>query len=131
MSKMPTERTLLQYACVLGASGVALGAFGAHALKETLEKKGTQSYWNTAVLYQLVHAAVMLGIHDLSIQFMPIDRAVYRLSGKLLLAGVCCFSGSLYGLALEIGPKKILGPTTPVGGLLMIASWLVLGFKKR
>jgi uncharacterized membrane protein YgdD (TMEM256/DUF423 family) len=126
----PIDNRLLQYASLLGASGIAAGAFGAHALKGTLEKKsGAQGIWNTAVLYHLIHSTAMLGLHTLATQ-QPSSAAKFRLAGNLMLAGVCMFSGSLYGLALDLGPKALLGPTTPIGGLLMIGSWLVLGLKR-
>jgi uncharacterized membrane protein YgdD (TMEM256/DUF423 family) len=118
---------LLQYASLLGASGIAAGAFGAHALKATLEKRNAVGYWNTAVLYHLVHSAAMLGLHSLYVQS---PQSKYRLAGNIMMTGVCMFSGSLYGMALELAPKALLGPTTPLGGLVMIGSWLVLGFKR-
>ena len=137
------NNSLLQYASLLGASGIAAGAFGAHALKGTFEKKpGSAGIWSTAVLYHLIHSVAMLGLHALHVQEQQqqhllhsskiLDAAggKYRLAGNLMMTGVCMFSGSLYGLALDLGPKAILGPTTPVGGLIMIGSWLVLGFKR-
>jgi uncharacterized membrane protein YgdD (TMEM256/DUF423 family) len=125
----PFDNRLLQYASLLGASGIAAGAFGAHALKDQLEKRNSLSIWNTAVLYHLIHSAAMLGIHSLYVQ-QPASAGKFRLAGNLMLTGVCMFSGSLYGMALDLGPKALLGPATPVGGVLMIGSWLVLGFKR-
>lgn len=121
-------KVLLKYASFLGVSGIAAGAFGAHALKGRLEKHNSMGTWNTAVLYHLIHAANMLSLHALSVSSGHSSK--YRLAGNLMLSGVSLFSGSLYGLALELGPKSILGPTTPIGGVLMIASWAVLGLKR-
>lgn len=103
---------------LLGFSGVALGAFGAHALKETLTARGTLGSWQTAVLYQLVHAAALLALSG---------RAP---GGKITgiawcwVIGTVLFSGSLYWLAL--GGPKFLGPLTPLGGLGLLAGWLLI-----
>ena len=58
---------LLKYASLLGATGIAAGAFGAHALKDTLAKRGTLGTWQTAVLYQLVHATALVGLYSMVI----------------------------------------------------------------
>ena len=86
--------------------GVALGAFGAHALKDKLDARGHE-VWRTAVLYHLVHAV-----------------AIYARGQQawLFLAGIVVFSGSLYLLALT--GQSWLGALTPVGGLLFLAGWL-------
>eukprot|EP00035_Acanthoeca_spectabilis_P019861 m.429984 g.429984 ORF g.429984 m.429984 type:complete len:112 (-) comp17102_c0_seq1:116-451(-) len=103
-----------EWAAVLGASGVTLGAFGAHALKETLAARGTTDSWKTAVLYQLVHAVALLAL--------PENRAGTTV--QLWTAGSILFSGSIYGLSL--GGPRILGPVTPIGGLCFIGGWLLL-----
>ena len=134
---MPASESLQQYAAALGASGVALGAFGAHALKDSLTKGNHTETWRTAVAYQLFHATALLGVSALAATRNSSSGAAGddKNDGQLLLlkAGQCMafgtllFSGSLYGLSLSIGPKKILGPTTPIGGLLMISGWVMLG----
>ena len=106
---------LQTYAAVLGATGVALGAFGAHGLKGRLSDKLLEN-WKTAVLYQLLHAVALLGV-----------PRKYKTAGQCMALGTVLFSGSIYCLCLEVGPKKVLGPTTPLGGLLMIAGWSLLG----
>lgn len=89
--------------------------------KSTIDSMGT---WNTAVLYHLIH---MLSLHSL---YESSDlSSKYRLAGNLMLSGVSLFSGSLYGL--ELGPKSVLGTTTPIGGVLMTAGWAVLGLKRE
>ena len=113
------------YASILGASGIATGAFGAHALKKTLEEKGTLPYWNTGVLYHLLHATAMLGLHAAAKNAN--SKGLYLRAGNLMMVGTTLFSGSLYMLSLEIGPKALWGPTTPIGGLFMIGGWVVLG----
>jgi uncharacterized membrane protein YgdD (TMEM256/DUF423 family) len=127
---------LRKCAGLLGATGVGAGAFGAHALKEFLNKRGQTDNWKTAVLYQLFHAAAVLGVAALCENGRhgeAKDKGLssvgqqYALGGQLMTAGTILFSGSIYFLCLGIGPKPILGPTTPIGGLLMIGGWLVVG----
>lgn len=115
-----TSDWLRKAAALLGASGVALGAIGAHAFKDTLNKRGTLSNWQTATVYQLFHASALLGLAAQGDSVKP-------LAGQLLAAGTTMFSGSIYCLCLGIGPKALLGPTTPLGGLLMIGGWVVAG----
>ncbi len=119
-SSSSNSENLRKVAAVLGASGVALGAIGAHAFKETLTKRGTTASWQTATMYQLFHATALLGL-------AAHGHTVAPLAGKLLAAGTVMFSGSIYCLSLGIGPKAILGPTTPLGGLFMIGGWVVIG----
>jgi uncharacterized membrane protein YgdD (TMEM256/DUF423 family) len=127
---MTASDQLRGIASILGATGVGLGAAGAHGLKSMLEKKGMQASWNTAITYQLFHAAAILGVSALCKAY-DIDKSdpppnVVR-AGQLISAGTVMFSGSIYLLCFGIGPKKIVGPTTPLGGLLMIAGWSMLG----
>jgi uncharacterized membrane protein YgdD (TMEM256/DUF423 family) len=97
---------------------VALGAFGAHSLKATLEANGTREIWNTAVLYHLAHAIVLV--------ILALHPAPLRLASALLTAGIVVFSGSLYLLAIT--NVKWLGAITPLGGLCFLAGWLWLIF---
>lgn len=113
-----TPRPLLLAAGLLGFTGVALGAFGAHGLKATLEAAGQLHNWEKAVFYQLVHAVALLALAN-----WP-NPAIRRI-GACWVAGVVLFSGSLYSLALG-GPIKILWPVTPLGGLALLAGWLFL-----
>jgi uncharacterized membrane protein YgdD (TMEM256/DUF423 family) len=101
------------------ALAVVLGAFGAHALNDRLVAAGQLESWRTAVLYQALHALALIALG-----LMP-PRLAPAAVGWLFLFGTVCFSGSIYGLALE-GPKGVLGPLTPLGGLLLIAGWGVL-----
>lgn len=97
-----------KFGLVLGFLGVALGAFGAHALQGRLDERG-QELWRTAVAYQMWHALAILAVSD-------------KGSKGLFAAGVAVFSGTLYALAL--GAPRPLGMVTPVGGLLLLAGWL-------
>ena len=107
-------------AAFCGFTGVLLGAFGAHLLRGILEKSGTTQIWQTGVFYHLVHAVALLVLSG----WNPVPRAAYT----LMLMGVIIFSGSLYILALT--NLRWLGAITPVGGLAILASWLVLSFRK-
>lgn len=119
---------LKQVASLLGASGVVLGAMGAHGLHSKLVERGMLENWRTAVLYQLFHATAVLGVSALcETSSSPHDLRLKR-AGQLLTLGTTMFCGSIYLLCFEIGPKKILGPATPIGGMVMISGWVMLGF---
>ena len=107
--------TLLRIAAILCFLGVALGAFGAHALKATLQESGMLEVWNKAVLYHLLHAValVALTLHGAG------NRAAYF----LIAAGILFFSGSLYAMALIPQLRDWLGAITPIGGLCFLAGW--------
>mmetsp|Transcript_31447 Transcript_31447/g.69075 ORF Transcript_31447/g.69075 Transcript_31447/m.69075 type:complete len:135 (+) Transcript_31447:116-520(+) len=131
---MSDSDLLRKLAAALGATGVAAGAFGAHALKATLEaKKGGVENWRTAVSYQLFHATAVLALSALSSASsgeLSKDKLVasggsFATAGKMMTIGSVLFSGSIYCLTLDVGPKKLLGPVTPIGGLLMIGGWVM------
>lgn len=111
------QRTILALAGTAGATGVALGALGAHALSPRLGE--AMSTWQTAVDYHLVHALALLVL-----AFADGLGRAREIAGWLFAAGLVCFSGSLYGLAL--GGPALLGPVTPIGGVAFIAGWCVL-----
>jgi uncharacterized membrane protein YgdD (TMEM256/DUF423 family) len=92
---------------------VALGAFGAHSLKRTLETHGMLDVWNKAVLYHFVHAVALL--------VLALYGAANRSAWWLLFAGILIFSGSLYVMALT--NLRWLGAITPIGGLCFLAGW--------
>lgn len=119
MMQSISSQAWIQLAGVLGALGVALGAFGAHALKARLTPEQL-SAWETGVLYHLLHTAVllMLGLYAAATQ-RPVTPAA-----PLFTAGILLFSGSLYALAL--GGPRLFGPVTPMGGLCFIAGWVAL-----
>jgi uncharacterized membrane protein YgdD (TMEM256/DUF423 family) len=106
---------------LLAATGVALGAFGAHALKARLPAE-LLATWNTAVQYHLWHALGLIAT-GLAAALVA-DGPWLRAAGTLLLAGILLFSGSLYALAL--GAPKALGAVAPFGGLALILGWLAL-----
>jgi len=121
------RKTLLA-GVILGFLAVALGAFGAHALKPRLLEAGRLDTWQTAAHYQLVHAVLLVA---LALPSLPTTRS-RRLASGFLVTGVLLFSGSLYLLCLtRLGP---LGAITPLGGLFLLAGWaslLVWGLGQR
>ena len=106
---------------ILALGAVLFGAFGAHALKQTLIAHNSIQTWETAVQYQMWHA---LGLILLSL--ICERQALPKMIGPCLVIGTLLFSGSLYGLALD-GPNW-LGPITPLGGLCLIAGWALLAY---
>ena len=113
------SRRVLTIAGVLLALATLLGAFGAHALKAQLPQDRLQIY-ETAVRYQFLHA---LGLLAIGVLLRSSDSDLLRWCALLVLAGIVLFSGSLYLLAFG-GPRP-LGIVTPVGGLLLIAGWVL------
>ena len=115
----PSSRLSLLAGALLAALGVALGAFGAHALRGALDATA-QGWWQTAVQYQMWHA---LGLLAIGAARVPGSR----FAAPLLAAGTLVFCATLYLMAL--GAPRWLGAITPVGGSLMIAGWLVLAWR--
>lgn len=128
MSESDISNFLLKSAALLGSSGIGLGAFGAHALKAKIESRSPSlglENWKTAVMYQLFHASALLALSSISRGNKSMSSSLER-SGRMMLLGSVMFSGSIYCLCLNIGPRKLMGPITPVGGLFMIGGWLTL-----
>ena len=117
-----TARLLLQLAGLFGALGVAIGAFGAHALHDTLMRAGRLDTFETAVRYQFYHALALLAIGVLWAA-RPELRALGT-TGVLWAGGIVVFSGSLYALCFT-GITK-LGAVAPIGGLLLLGGWVYL-----
>jgi len=112
----------------LMAIAIVLGAMGAHALEKQISPKLLESY-KTGVLYHVFHALALI-VMGLLIRIE--NNTKYSLVGWLFLAGIVCFSGSIYALSTrEISGLEVsfLGPVTPLGGLIFIAGWIVLGIK--
>jgi len=102
-------------------AAVALGAFGAHALKGRLSPE-MLAVWHTAVEYHVFHALGLLAVGLVAAQ-LP-GSALLKWSGWLMLAGILLFSGSLYALALT--GVRWLGAVTPAGGTAFLAAWALL-----
>ncbi len=105
--------TMIRIAAALCFLAVALGAFGAHSLRSTLETHGMLDVWNKAVLYHFIHAIALLAL--------ALYGTINRGAWWLLFAGIFLFSGSLYLLALS--NVRWLGAITPLGGLCFLAGW--------
>ena len=121
-------RLALPAAALLMAAAVALGAFGAHALKARLPPDAL-ALWQTAVNYHAWHALGLLATATLMLQVE--GRRTIRLAAACFAVGIVLFSGSLYALAL--GAPRAFGAVTPLGGAAFIAGWiaLALGVARR
>ena len=118
---------------VLGLLGVAIGAFGAHALKATLIERGMMQAWETGSRYHLLHAMALVGVAAW-VRGVEASHGARLMdwAARLWCLGIVLFSGSLYWLAL--GGPRWLGPVTPFGGVALMAGWLLLAiaaFSKR
>lgn len=123
-----TLKIAFLFAAFAGALGVVLGAFGAHALRGSIEPRLIETF-QTAVQYQLIHALALLLV-SLTMGWLGQSLSL-EISAYAFMAGIILFSGSLYGLVLT--EMKWLGPVTPLGGLCLIVGWLALlvgGFRQ-
>lgn len=111
----------IRVAAVLGALGVAMGAFGAHGLKERLDAYSLDVY-QTAVTYQMYHVPALLAVGLLGLAGR--GSPSLSLAGWSFFLGILIFSGTLYVLSLT--GLRWLGAITPIGGLLLIVGWVVL-----
>lgn len=114
-------RGFLMLAAFFGFTGVGLGAFAAHGLKNRLSPEYL-AIFHTGVTYQLVHTLALLGVALLATQ---IPGRLVTWAGASFAIGILLFSGSLYVLTLT-GFSKF-GIVTPFGGLAFLAGWLCLG----
>jgi len=112
---------LFRIAALLCFLAVALGAFGAHGLKGTLETHGMVDVWNKAVFYHFIHAIALL--------VLALYGAANRGAWWLFFGGIFIFSGSLYLMALT--NVRWLGAITPLGGLCFLAGWAWLAIAPR
>ena len=112
----------LRVGALCGMVVVALGAFGAHALRETLDERALDIY-RTAVQYQAIHALAILLCGLLMRSF---DAPRLRIAAWLFLLGIVLFSGSLYLLAVT--DIRALGMVTPLGGVSFLGAWVMLAF---
>ncbi|MBX2966028.1 MAG: DUF423 domain-containing protein [Cyclobacteriaceae bacterium] len=117
---MNTKTTLLTGA-LMGLLGVALGAFGAHALKPMLLESGRLETFELAVRYQFYHAGALL-ITGILQHLFPVG--LLRWSALLFVVGILLFSGSLYALCFT--GVTAIAMITPVGGVCFIAGWLLM-----
>ena len=125
------NKILLIIACVSMFIAIVLGAIAAHYLKETIKLPDHKlESWKTAVFYQIVHSLSIMILFILA----HIMKTSFNLESTLFLLGFILFSFSIYGLTLNYIWQinilnKILGPITPIGGLIMLSGWMLLVFK--
>jgi uncharacterized membrane protein YgdD (TMEM256/DUF423 family) len=120
------NKTFLIIAALIGALTVALGAFGAHGLKDKLNEY-TLGIFETAVRYQFYHVFALLAV---GLLFQSYNNGWMLWSGRLFIAGIILFCGSLYVLIYFLANNnesmKWLGAITPFGGLCFIAGWVCM-----
>ena len=104
------------FSAIAGFFAVALGAFGAHALKDGFGEEQI-GWWETATRYLLAHAALATAIS-------AADAARFGTAAIILVLGAILFSGTLYVMAL--GGPRWLGAVTPIGGLGLLAGWALI-----
>jgi uncharacterized membrane protein YgdD (TMEM256/DUF423 family) len=114
-----TSRLFLLLSAILGATGVALGAYASHGLQRWASEVQVE-YFQLATTYQLLHAVALLAV---SIVALFISNRWIITSQIAFVLGITFFSGSLY-LYVFTG-TKMLGMITPIGGLLLIIAWLM------
>lgn len=117
------ERIFSGVGAVLAMVGVALGAFGAHALRGRLSPEDL-SIFETGVRYQMYHALALL---FLGWAWTRWPGTLTSAAGWLFVLGICVFSGSLYLLVLT--GQRWLGAVTPLGGLAFLAAWALLAWR--
>jgi uncharacterized membrane protein YgdD (TMEM256/DUF423 family) len=117
----------LVFAAFFGATAIILGAFGAHLLKKKLSTKQLQSF-ETGIKYQMYHAIILLVLGFQLKESSTIDQYIFL----AFIIGTLLFSFSIYGLVISSAKNKkikFLGPITPLGGLFLVAGWLLLFYK--
>ncbi len=114
--------------CFLGLSAVILGAFGAHALKESLTSDQLLSF-ETAVRYQMFHAIILLFVNI----YEGFSIKQKNTISYLFILGILLFSGSIYIIQLTSITAKSIWFVTPLGGLFFIIGWIsmLLVFAKK
>lgn len=122
MSITAVMRKWLFIAAMTGALGVVFDAFGAHALAGRLEPRAL-TIFATGSRYQLFHA-LAIGLAALAARGAA--KTLAQRAALLFFAGTVLFSGSLYAMALT--GVRVLGFITPLGGLALIAGWVMLAF---
>ncbi|MDZ7936393.1 MAG: DUF423 domain-containing protein [Emticicia sp.] len=115
------NKLFLQAGSLLGAVGVMIGAFGAHALKPMLTASGRFETFEIGVRYQFYHAIALVLIGILA-KHIPSKTLSY--GGYFILAGVLIFSGALYTICFT--GLNVFGAVAPIGGTFLVIGWLLL-----
>ncbi len=118
------NKRILVAGTILGILGIVLGAFGAHGLEKLVNADAVNTF-ETGVRYQIYHAFFLLILGGTSFVNLNTKKIVFY----LVIVGVLFFSGSIYGLAtneLSSFDFKTIAMITPIGGLLLILSWVMV-----
>jgi uncharacterized membrane protein YgdD (TMEM256/DUF423 family) len=118
--RMTFARSVVVAAALTGAAAVVLGAFGAHALRDSLDERALAT-WHTAVDYQFWHTLALLAT---GLWMRTASSRALRFASIAFCVGIVLFCGSLYLLAL--GAPRGFGAVTPLGGVAFITGWLAL-----
>ena len=120
------SKNIVVTAAILAAVTIAIGAFGAHGLKQLVSAESLATF-ETGVRYQMYHVLALLVIGFASVIPSTTKKWVFR----FFCFGMLLFSGSIYLLALKeqlLFSVSFLGPVTPIGGLLLILGWVRLAY---
>jgi len=118
------NKKLLITGAILGILGIVLGAFAAHGLEKLVDAKAIKSF-ETGVRYQMYHALLLLILGSTSYVSFKLKKVIFY----MVVIGVFFFSGSIYGLStneLTSFDFKSIAMITPIGGLFLIAAWIVM-----
>lgn len=119
------NKRIIIFASIFGVLAVILGAFGAHSLNKLISA-GDLDTWNTAVQYHFYHTLALLFLST----FSRFKSKAINAASWFFTFGILFFSGSLYFLAvksiLNFNNVGLIGPLTPIGGLLFILGWISL-----
>jgi uncharacterized membrane protein YgdD (TMEM256/DUF423 family) len=127
-SSYSLNKKIAAYACFILALGIILGAMAAHALEKLISAEQLNSF-ETAVDYHIYHG---LGLLILSFFGKVLTEKQLTLLFRLFVTGLIFFSGSIYFLSTSTvyglqNINSIVGPITPIGGLILITTWVVFG----
>lgn len=116
------DRLFFALGAISGFLSVALGAFGAHALRQRMQLgPDLMRVWETGVQYQMMHALTLLAISYVAQRF---PQGPWQAAGWCFVGGTVLFSGSLY--AMTLSGVRGLGAITPLGGVLFLVGWILL-----
>ena len=124
------KHKLIALSAVSGAISIILGAIAAHQLKNLLSESSLDAF-DKGVKYQMFQSLFLM---ILGISFNSENQKVIKNVALLAFTGMCLFSLSIYLLSTQVITNinfSWLGPITPLGGLLMIVSWVLLALKAK
>ena len=117
---MTPDRLFIGIGALLAGLSVALGAFGAHGLRDTLSPEDLATF-EMGARYQMYHALALLAV---AWAYARWEAPLVQVAGWLFVIGILIFAGSVYALVLT--GQRWLGALTPLGGVALLAAWLVL-----